>query len=185
MGSGGLILPANGNEYVLKGSTLVEESNSGAYVFINFHIFELEILNSLWGFIYVLIISKRIKFNKYSWWQVQRHRFFLNTSRNVENALCESLILGSENLYCPFKDCSALLVDNGGQSVTLFCTVGWQWGTIRDISFVLNVWLCDIQRSGVMSFKAWKRTKESRLILCWWILPRIRNGRGAWNATFM
>ncbi|PWA80519.1 Zinc finger, C6HC-type [Artemisia annua] len=35
-----------------------------------------------------------------------------------ENALCESMILGSQKFYCPFKDCSALLVDDGGQSVT-------------------------------------------------------------------
>ncbi|GJY99302.1 zinc finger, C6HC-type containing protein [Tanacetum coccineum] len=32
-----------------------------------------------------------------------------------ENALCESLIIGSQKLYCPFKDCSApLLVDENG-----------------------------------------------------------------------
>ncbi|XP_010273982.1 PREDICTED: E3 ubiquitin-protein ligase RNF144A [Nelumbo nucifera] len=30
------------------------------------------------------------------------------------SALCESLILGSNSLYCPFNDCSALLVDDGG-----------------------------------------------------------------------
>ena len=29
-----------------------------------------------------------------------------------EDALCESLILGSEKFYSPFKYCSALLVDN-------------------------------------------------------------------------
>ncbi|GJU11204.1 zinc finger, C6HC-type containing protein, partial [Tanacetum coccineum] len=57
-----------------------------------------------------------------------------------ENALCESLILGSEKFYCPFKDCSALLVDDGGQTVTssecpncnrLFCAqckVTWHSG---------------------------------------------------------
>ncbi|PWA82754.1 Zinc finger, C6HC-type [Artemisia annua] len=57
-----------------------------------------------------------------------------------ENALCESLILGTEKFYCPFKDCSALLVDDGGQTVTssecpncnrLFCAqckVTWHSG---------------------------------------------------------
>ncbi|CAI9267632.1 unnamed protein product [Lactuca saligna] len=35
-----------------------------------------------------------------------------------EEALCESLILGSEKFYCPFKDCSVMLVDDGGESVT-------------------------------------------------------------------
>ncbi|KAK3026695.1 hypothetical protein RJ639_041542 [Escallonia herrerae] len=28
------------------------------------------------------------------------------------NALCEAVILGSEKFYCPFKDCSALLIDD-------------------------------------------------------------------------
>ncbi|XVF25283.1 hypothetical protein REPUB_Repub13aG0199700 [Reevesia pubescens] len=34
-----------------------------------------------------------------------------------ENALCESVILGSHKFYCPFKDCSAMLVDDGGLEV--------------------------------------------------------------------
>ncbi|KAI5336643.1 PREDICTED: E3 ubiquitin-ligase [Prunus dulcis] len=57
-----------------------------------------------------------------------------------ENALCESLVLGSQKFYCPFKDCSALLVDDGGEVVTvsecpncrrLFCAqckVAWHAG---------------------------------------------------------
>ncbi|GKD77603.1 zinc finger, C6HC-type containing protein, partial [Tanacetum coccineum] len=57
-----------------------------------------------------------------------------------EDALCESLILGSEKFYCPFKDCSALLVNDGGGAVTssecphcnrLFCAqckVTWHSG---------------------------------------------------------
>ncbi|GAB4838068.1 hypothetical protein Ancab_027598 [Ancistrocladus abbreviatus] len=32
--------------------------------------------------------------------------------------LCESMILASQKFYCPFKDCSALLVDDGGEVVT-------------------------------------------------------------------
>ncbi|CAI9267633.1 unnamed protein product [Lactuca saligna] len=35
-----------------------------------------------------------------------------------EDALCESLILGTQKFYCPFKDCSAMLVDDGGEAVT-------------------------------------------------------------------
>lgn len=33
------------------------------------------------------------------------------------NALCEAVILESEKLYCPFKDCSALLVDDGFEDI--------------------------------------------------------------------
>ncbi|KAF5732087.1 E3 ubiquitin-protein ligase [Tripterygium wilfordii] len=57
-----------------------------------------------------------------------------------ENTLCESLVLGSQKFYCPFGDCSALLVDDGGVTVTssecpncrrLFCAqckVAWHAG---------------------------------------------------------
>ncbi|KAL4560119.1 hypothetical protein LXL04_032268 [Taraxacum kok-saghyz] len=57
-----------------------------------------------------------------------------------EDALCESLILGTQKIYCPFKDCSAMLVDDGGKAVTssecpncnrLFCAqckVAWHSG---------------------------------------------------------
>ena len=54
--------------------------------------------------------------------------------------LCESVILASQKFYCPFKECSALLIDDGGEMVTqsecpscfrLFCAqckVGWHDG---------------------------------------------------------
>ncbi|KAL7617119.1 hypothetical protein Lser_V15G01519 [Lactuca serriola] len=57
-----------------------------------------------------------------------------------EDALCESLILATQKFYCPFKDCSAMLVDDGGEAVTssecpnchrLFCAqckVAWHTG---------------------------------------------------------
>ncbi|KAL2940547.1 hypothetical protein RDABS01_023507 [Bienertia sinuspersici] len=56
------------------------------------------------------------------------------------NLLCESVILASQKFYCPFKDCSALLVDDGNEKVTisecpscfrLFCAqcrVAWHTG---------------------------------------------------------
>ncbi|KAM0001198.1 putative transcription factor C2H2 family [Helianthus debilis subsp. tardiflorus] len=57
-----------------------------------------------------------------------------------ESILCESLIMESQKFYCPFKDCSAMLVDDGGVAVTqsecpncnrLFCAqckVAWHCG---------------------------------------------------------
>ncbi|KAJ6759605.1 RBR-TYPE E3 UBIQUITIN TRANSFERASE [Salix koriyanagi] len=33
------------------------------------------------------------------------------------NALCEALILGSQKFYCPFKDCSVLLIDDGEEVI--------------------------------------------------------------------
>ncbi|KAJ7955375.1 RBR-type E3 ubiquitin transferase [Quillaja saponaria] len=56
------------------------------------------------------------------------------------NALCEAVLLESEKLYCPFKDCSALLIDDGGEVIRqsecpncrrLFCAqckVPWHTG---------------------------------------------------------
>ncbi|KAF6146768.1 hypothetical protein GIB67_007482 [Kingdonia uniflora] len=35
------------------------------------------------------------------------------------NALCESMILGSQKVYYPFKDCSAMLIDDGVEVVTM------------------------------------------------------------------
>ncbi|XP_058078494.1 E3 ubiquitin-protein ligase RSL1-like [Magnolia sinica] len=57
-----------------------------------------------------------------------------------EAALSESLVLGSQKFYCPFKDCSVLLIDDGDDVVTqsecpncrrLFCAqckVAWHSG---------------------------------------------------------
>ncbi|KAM2313855.1 hypothetical protein ACFX1S_026954 [Malus domestica] len=33
------------------------------------------------------------------------------------SALCEAVILGSEKFYCPYKDCSAILIDDGTEVV--------------------------------------------------------------------
>ncbi|XP_076901238.1 E3 ubiquitin-protein ligase RSL1-like [Bidens hawaiensis] len=35
-----------------------------------------------------------------------------------ENILCESVIMESDKFYCPFQDCSAMLVSDGGVAVT-------------------------------------------------------------------
>ncbi|GAB2291592.1 hypothetical protein Dimus_025848 [Dionaea muscipula] len=57
---------------------------------------------------------------------------------------CESVILASQKFYCPFKDCSALLIDDGGEAMTrtecpnckrMFCAeckVAWHEGASCD-----------------------------------------------------
>ncbi|KAF3339289.1 putative E3 ubiquitin-protein ligase RNF144A [Carex littledalei] len=57
-----------------------------------------------------------------------------------EKAFCESMLLGAQKLYCPFKDCSVLMMDDGEETVTcsecpscrrLFCAackVAWHSG---------------------------------------------------------
>ncbi|KAI3864789.1 hypothetical protein MKX03_035001 [Papaver bracteatum] len=67
------------------------------------------------------------------------------------NALCESVILGGQKFYCPFKDCSALLLDEGEGGILqsecphcnrLFCAqckVPWHSGIICEDFQKLNV----------------------------------------------
>jgi len=67
-----------------------------------------------------------------------------------ESRICESSIVGSEKTYCPFQDCSVLLVDDGGEVVTstecphchrLFCAqckVPWH-GTMTCAEFQRNI----------------------------------------------
>ncbi|TYH15392.1 hypothetical protein ES288_A05G038400v1 [Gossypium darwinii] len=33
------------------------------------------------------------------------------------DALCEAMVLGLQSFYCPYKDCSMLLIDDGGEAV--------------------------------------------------------------------
>lgn len=43
------------------------------------------------------------------------------------DALCEALILGAERFYCPYKECSALLIDDGSENVVQSeCPVCWR-----------------------------------------------------------
>ncbi|PIN13541.1 hypothetical protein CDL12_13838 [Handroanthus impetiginosus] len=58
------------------------------------------------------------------------------------DALCESVILASEKFYCPYKDCSALLIDDGDRNDVIVetecpeckrffcvqCKVPWHYG---------------------------------------------------------
>lgn len=63
---------------------------------------------------------------------LSRKRFF----ERWEDALCESMVVGSKDLYlyCPFKECSAMLVDDGGEVVTMSeCpNVAWHDGSDYD-----------------------------------------------------
>ncbi|XP_027337726.1 probable E3 ubiquitin-protein ligase RNF217 [Abrus precatorius] len=70
-----------------------------------------------------------------------------------ETARCEALIVGSEKTYCPFKDCSVLLLDDGGKVVIsaecpschrLFCAQ------------------CRVPWHGGWSCKEYQRLKKSR-----------------------
>ncbi|KAJ7963349.1 RBR-type E3 ubiquitin transferase [Quillaja saponaria] len=89
-----------------------------------------------------------------------------------EEALCESLVLGSQKFYCPFKDCSAMLVDDGEEVVTtsecpncrrLFCAqCGVSWHAGIDCGDFQKLKEGERQREDIMVIelaknKAWRR----------------------------
>ncbi|VFQ83758.1 unnamed protein product [Cuscuta campestris] len=89
-----------------------------------------------------------------------------------EDAICESLVLGSERFYCPYADCSAMMVDDGGEAVTasecpncrrLFCAqcrVAWHAGLDCGEFRVLNAderGRDDVMMLGLAKEKQWRR----------------------------
>ncbi|KAF5182354.1 RING/U-box superfamily protein [Thalictrum thalictroides] len=92
------------------------------------------------------------------------------------NALCESYILGSQKFYCPYKDCSAMLIDEGGEIVResecptcrrLFCAlcrVPWH-GNISCENFQ-NLNEYEKGRDDLMVMELAKQNKWSRCPSC-------------------
>ncbi|CAH9148731.1 unnamed protein product [Cuscuta epithymum] len=89
-----------------------------------------------------------------------------------DDAICESLILGSQKFYCPFRDCSAIMVDDGEEEVTvsecpecrrLFCArcrVVWHAGIDCEEYQALNEdekGKDDVMMLGLAKEKQWRR----------------------------
>ncbi|XP_058079253.1 E3 ubiquitin-protein ligase RSL1-like [Magnolia sinica] len=94
-----------------------------------------------------------------------------------EAALSESMVLGSQRFYCPFKDCSVLLIDDGGDVVTqsecpncrrLFCAqckVTWHSGVSCEEYKGLNEdekGRDDLMVMEVAKSKQWKRCSRCK-----------------------
>lgn len=94
-----------------------------------------------------------------------------------ENALYENLMLGSQKFYCPFKDCSAMLVDDGKEVVTasecphcnrLFCAqckVSWHEGMDCGEFMSLNEGQREREDLMVMQLaktKSWRRCPKCK-----------------------
>ncbi|XP_050379823.1 E3 ubiquitin-protein ligase RSL1 [Argentina anserina] len=91
-----------------------------------------------------------------------------------EDALCESLVLGSQNFYCPFiKDCSTMLLDDGGEVVTasewpncrrLFCAqCRVVWHAEIDCSQFQKLskdWREDVMLMELANQKHWRRIRR-------------------------
>jgi len=107
-------------------------------------------------------------------------RFILPTEvfDRWSQGLCEAMFDVSEKFYCPFADCSALLINDGMEAVKnsecpncnrMFCAqckVPWHEGIECSEFEKLNV-------------------NERKKMLCWCALPRIRSGGDVLNAAFM
>ena len=101
-----------------------------------------------------------------------------------ENALCESLVLGSQKFYCPFKDCSVMLVDDGGEVVTvsecpncrrLFCAqcrVAWHAGIECREFQRLNKY--EIEREDIMVMELAKNKNWRRCPLCRFYVEKVQ-----------
>ncbi|XP_042482744.1 E3 ubiquitin-protein ligase RNF144A-like isoform X2 [Macadamia integrifolia] len=99
------------------------------------------------------------------------------------SALCESLFLGSPKLYCPYKDCSALLLDDGGVVVEesecpncrrLFCAqckVPWHSGIVCKEFQKLNE--NERAREDIMLMQLAKQQKWQRCPKCKVVVERI------------
>ncbi|KAI4355368.1 hypothetical protein L6164_004149 [Bauhinia variegata] len=100
-----------------------------------------------------------------------------------EDALSENLVLGSQKFYCPFNDCSALLVDDGGEVVTssecpncrrLFCAqcrVPWHAGV--DCREFQNMKESGLVREDLMVMELAKKKKWTRCPNCKFYVEKV------------
>lgn len=106
------------------------------------------------------------------------------------NVLCESTILGSQKYYCPFKDCSEVLVDEGMQVVResecpncrrLFCAqcrVPWHCGVTCEEFQELNE--NDRKKEDLIVMELAKEKKWKRCPQCKFI---VEKGEGCFHIT--
>ncbi|KAL8091759.1 hypothetical protein AgCh_034134 [Apium graveolens] len=100
-----------------------------------------------------------------------------------DNVLCESLIIGSQKFYCPFQDCSALMLDDGEEKVTasecpncrrLFCAqckVAWHSG-IDCVQFK-NLNKKERENGDIMLMEIAKSKKWRRCPKCKYFVEKI------------
>ncbi|XP_068338932.1 E3 ubiquitin-protein ligase RSL1-like [Pyrus communis] len=104
-------------------------------------------------------------------------------------AMCEAVILGSEKFYCPYKDCSAMLIDDGSEVVRqsecpncwrMFCAhckVPWHEGIDCEEFVRLNKE--DIMLMNLAKEKQWPRCPNCRFFVeksvgCMFMMCRCR-----------
>ncbi|CAI8607819.1 unnamed protein product [Vicia faba] len=100
-----------------------------------------------------------------------------------ENTLCEISVLESQKLYCPFKDCSAMLVNDAKEIVTvsecphchrLFCAqcrVSWHAGVdCREFHSLIN---SEQGREDLLTMKLAKKKNWKRCPKCNYYVEKV------------
>lgn len=121
-----------------------------------------------------------------------------------ENALCENSVLESQKFYCPFKDCSAMLVNDAKEVVTasecphchrLFCAqcrVSWHAGVdCREFQSLKNSEQGkeDLLTMKLAKKKNWKRCPQCNYYVekvhgCTHIICRYKHFSFVYNSSF-
>lgn len=103
------------------------------------------------------------------------------------DALCEASILGAQSFYCPFKDCSALLIDDGIEKVMqsscpncwrMFCAqckVPWHSGI--DCGEFQKLHKDEREREDIILLKLAKDKKWARCPKCRIVVERTQGCR--------
>ncbi|GMI92635.1 hypothetical protein like AT3G53690 [Hibiscus trionum] len=100
------------------------------------------------------------------------------------DALCEAMVLGSRTFYCPFKDCSTLLIDDGGEAVKesecpscrrLFCAqCKVPWHAEIECREFQKLHKDERDREDIMLMKLARKKKWVRCPNCRFVVSRTR-----------
>ncbi|GMI81348.1 hypothetical protein like AT3G53690 [Hibiscus trionum] len=103
------------------------------------------------------------------------------------DALCEAMVLGSKSFYCPFKDCSVLLIDDGGEDVKesecpncrrLFCAqckVAWHAGI--ECGEFQRLHKDEREKEDILLMNLAKKKKWARCPTCRFVVERTQGCR--------
>ncbi|KAE8700362.1 hypothetical protein F3Y22_tig00110557pilonHSYRG00273 [Hibiscus syriacus] len=103
------------------------------------------------------------------------------------DALCEAMVLGSQPFYCPFKDCSTLLIDDGGEAVKesecpncrrLFCAqCKVPWHAEIECGEFQRLHKDEREKEDIMLMKLAKEKKWGRCPTCRFVVERTQGCR--------
>ncbi|TYJ32492.1 hypothetical protein E1A91_A05G038900v1 [Gossypium mustelinum] len=103
------------------------------------------------------------------------------------DALCEAMVLGLQSFYCPYKDCSMLLIDDGGEAVKesecpncrrLFCAqCKVPWHAELECGEFQRLHKDEREKEDIMLMKLAKEKKWARCPNCRFVVKRTQGCR--------